>query len=138
MGTPGTYLNDLFLLVESTEVCNFADDTTFFACEKGLNSLIKRLEHDSLAAIEWFENNYMKLNPKKCHLLVSGNKFENIWTEIDHAQIWESPKQKLLGVVIDRDLSFDGYVSSLYRKAGKKRSALARLSNYMSLKYLSS
>ena len=56
MGTPGTYLNDLFLLVESTEVCNFADDTTFFACEKGLNSLIKRLEHDSLAAIEWFEN----------------------------------------------------------------------------------
>ena len=35
------YLNDLFLLVESTEVCNFADDTTFFACEKDLNSLIK-------------------------------------------------------------------------------------------------
>ena len=134
MGTPGTYLNDLFLLVESTEVCNFADDTTFFACEKGLNSLIKRLEHDSLAAIEWFENNYMKLNRKKCHLLVSGN----IWAEIGHAQIWESPKQKLLGVVIDRDLSFDGYVSSLYRKAGKKLSALARLSNYMSLKYLSS
>ena len=28
------YLNDLFLLVESTEVCNFADDTTFYACEK--------------------------------------------------------------------------------------------------------
>ena len=25
-----TCLNDLFLLVESTEVCNFADDTTFF------------------------------------------------------------------------------------------------------------
>ena len=38
------YLNDLFLLVESTEICNFADDTTFFACE---NSLINRLEHDS-------------------------------------------------------------------------------------------
>ena len=25
------YLNDLFYLTESTEVCNFADDTTFFA-----------------------------------------------------------------------------------------------------------
>ena len=119
MGTPGTYLNDLFLLVESTEVCNFADDTTFFACEKGLNSLIKRLEHDSLAAIEWFENNYMKLNRKKCHLLVSGNKFENIWAEIGHAKIWETPKQKLLGVVIDRDLSFDDmslhYIGKLAR-----------------------
>ena len=46
------YLNDLFYLTESTEVCNFANDTTFFVCDKDLNSLIKRLEHDSLLAIE--------------------------------------------------------------------------------------
>ena len=42
-----------------------------------LNSLIKRLEHDSFMAIEWFENNNMKLNQDKCHLLVSGYKNEN-------------------------------------------------------------
>ena len=83
-----------------------------------------------LLAIEWFENNnYMKLNQEKCHLLVSWNKFENIW-----AKTWESPKQKLLGVVTNRDLRFDGYVSSLCRKAGKKLSDLARLPHYMSLK----
>ena len=121
-------------MVESTEVCNFANNTTFFACDKDLNYLINILEHDSLLAIEWFENNYMKLNQEKCNLVVSENKFENIWADIDHAKIWESPKQKLLVVVIDRDLSFDGYVSSLCRKAGKKLSALARLSHYMSLK----
>ena len=51
-----------------------------------------------------------------------------------HAKIWESPKQKLLGVLIDRDLNFDGYISSLCRKVGKKLSALARLSRCMSLK----
>ena len=90
----------------------------FFCIEKYLNFLINRLEHDSLLAIEWFENNYMKLNQEKCHFLVSGNKFENIWAEIGHAKIWENPKQELLGVVIDRDLSFDGYLSSLCRKAG--------------------
>ena len=76
----------------------------------------------------------MKLNQEKCNLVVSENKFENIWADIDHAKIWESPKQKLLVVVIDRDLSFDGYVSSLCRKAGIKLSALARLSHYMNLK----
>ena len=76
----------------------------------------------------------MKLNQEKCNLVVSENKFENIWADIDHAKIWESPKQKLLVVVIDRDLSFDGYVSSLCRKAGKKLSALARLSHCMSSK----
>ena len=49
------YLNDLFYLTESTEVCNFADDTTFFACDENLNSLIKRVEHDSLLATKWFQ-----------------------------------------------------------------------------------
>ena len=75
----------------------------------------------------------MKLNQEKCNL-VSGSKFENIWAEIGNKKIWESPRQKLLGIVTDRHLTFDGYVSSLCRKAGKKLSALARLSHYMSLK----
>ena len=76
------YLNNLFYLAESTNVCNFADDTTFYACDKDLNSLINRLEHDGYLAIEWFENNSMKLNQDKCHLLVSGFEYENIWAKI--------------------------------------------------------
>ena len=61
------YLNDLFFLVDYTEVCNFADDTTFFACDKDLGSLINRFEHDGLLSIEWFQNNYMKLDDNKSH-----------------------------------------------------------------------
>ena len=38
-----------------------ADDTAFHDCDKDLNSLINTQEHDSLLAIEWFENN-IKLN----------------------------------------------------------------------------
>ena len=49
------YLNDLFLLVEFSKVCNFADDTTFFCMWKRLKFLINRLEHDSLFAIEWLK-----------------------------------------------------------------------------------
>ena len=71
------YLNDLYFLPEYTDICNFADNTTFHACDKDLNSLINRLEHDSLLVIEWFENNNMKLNQGKCHLIVSGHKYEN-------------------------------------------------------------
>ena len=101
------YLNDLFYLTESTEVCDLADDTTFFACRKDLKTLISRLEHVSHLATEWFESNYMKLNQEKRHLLVSGYKHENIWARIGEVKIWESSKQNLLGVVTDRDLSFN-------------------------------
>ena len=125
------YLYDLFYITESTNVCNFADDTTFYACGKDVNSLINRLEYDSYLATEWFENNSMKLNQDKCHLLVSGFKYENVWAKIGKTKIWESKKQKLLGVEIDRTLSFDEHIASLCRKAGKKLSVLARFSNCM-------
>ena len=39
-------LNDLFYLANFTGVCNFADGTTFYACENDLNNLINRLEQD--------------------------------------------------------------------------------------------
>ena len=81
------YVNDLFYLAESTEVCNFADDKTFFACNKDLKTLISRLEHDSHLAIEWFESNSMKLNQDKCHLLVSGYKHEKNWARTGEVRI---------------------------------------------------
>ena len=31
------YLNDLFYLIEMTQGCYCADDTTFYVCEKDLN-----------------------------------------------------------------------------------------------------
>ena len=124
----------MFYLTESIEVCNFADDTTFFVYDKDLNSLIKRLKHDTLLAIELFQNNNVKLNQDKCHLLVSVYKHENVRAQIGDETILESNKQKLLGLQIDRNLDFDKYVSSLSKKAGKKLSVLAKLSNFMSIK----
>ena len=50
------YLNNLFFLSEFTDICNFADDTAFYTCDMGLNSLIKRLERDSSLAIEWMKH----------------------------------------------------------------------------------
>ena len=32
------FLNDLFFLTEFTDLCNFADDTTYYACDLDLNS----------------------------------------------------------------------------------------------------
>ena len=87
--------------------------------------------HDSFLAIEWFQNSCMKLNEDKCHLLAGGYKHESIWAKIGDARIWESNKQKLLGIHIDRILSFDEHVSNLCEKAGRTLSVLAKLSSYL-------
>ena len=127
------YINDLFYMTELIDVCNFANDTTFHACDSSLEDLVNRLEHDANLVIEWFDCNYMKLNQDKCHLIISGHKSEEIWAKIGQTKIWESKNQKLLGVIIDRQLNFDEYLISLWQKAGKKLSALARLANFLSL-----
>ena len=81
------YLNYLFFLADYTNVCIFADDTTFFGCDEDLGSLINRLEYDNFLAIEWFQNKFMKLNKDKCHLLVGRYKHESIWTKSGDARI---------------------------------------------------
>ena len=102
--------------------CNFANDTTFHACDSSLEDLVNRLEHDANRAIEWCDCNYMKLDEDKCHLVISGHRSEAIWAKIGQTKIWESKIQKLLEVIIDRQLNFDEYLS-----------ALARLANFLSL-----
>ena len=43
---------------------------------------------------------------------------------INEVKIWESSKQKTLGITIDRDLSFNEYIYSPCKKAGRKLSDL--------------
>ena len=117
------FINDMFYITELTDVCNFADDTTFHVCDSGLEDLLNSLELDPNLAIEWFDCNYMKLNKDKCHLIISGHQSEAICAKIGQTKIWESKNQKLLGVIIDRQLNFDEYLISLCKKAGKKLSA---------------
>ena len=67
------YLNDLFFFLKDVGRYNFADNTTTYISDESLENL-KLLEKTSMLAISWFENNYMKMNTDKCHLIVSGSK----------------------------------------------------------------
>ena len=123
------YINDLFYQFIYTTVCNFADDTTPYACNKDLSTLMNDLEHDTMSAIAWFELNYMKLNHEKCHFLVSGTTPEHLWVNVGEEVIWESNQENLLGLIIDKNLKFNTHLSNICKKVGNKVTALARLVN---------
>ena len=92
---------------------------------------MERLEHDKKLAVEWFENDYKKLNEDKFHLLVAGHRYETLWPNIGETRVWKSKNEKLLGLTIDRNLNFDDQEFTLCKKAGRKLSVLSRISNYM-------
>ena len=125
------FINDIFLFVQNTSVCNYADDTTIYACNSNLDTIINRLETDSSILAKWFSENYMKLNEEKCHFMIFGNRSKGSVVAIGKSTIKESEYEKLLGVTFDKKLSFTKHVQDLCKKAHQKLHALARLSNYI-------
>ena len=71
----------------------------------------------------------MKINGDKCHFLLSGYKHEMMFAKIEQSRIWESEKQKSLGVTIDKHLKFEEHIVKQCKEAGQKLSALARVCN---------
>ena len=62
------YINDLFLELVNTHVCNFADDNTLSVSGHKLEDLIYELEDDCWSAILWYENNFMPTY-RKCSIV---------------------------------------------------------------------
>ena len=126
------YINDLLLFIQNSDICNYADDTTIYSCDKSLDNITHKLENDCNVALKWFADNFMKLNADKCHLLVLGQRCDDsVTVKIGNTDVVNSSEEKLLGVHIDSKLSFDQHVSKLCQKASNKLYALARISPYM-------
>ena len=126
------YLSDLFLFTENSNVANYADDNSPYACKADIDSVIVQLEKDSRTLIEWVSSNVLKANPDKFHLLLSDTDC-NFTLTVDQYEISNSKYEKLLGVTIDNKLNFNEHVSGLCKKASQKLHALARVSPYMNI-----
>ena len=124
------YIIDLFYEGEGIPITNYADDTTPYACEKDIPTVISKLQSASLKLFQWFENNHLKANPGKSHLLLSSKS--SIEMFIDDQKIQSSTSETLLGVTIDSELNFEEHLSSICNRVSKKLIALARIANLMS------
>jgi len=125
------YLNDLIWFIENGEVCNYADDTTPHSCNSDLNTLKLNLEIDCLNSINWFKNNYMKLNTDKCKLIVAGQKDHLVNINVGNSNIEESSEANLLGVLVDRDLSFKSHLHAKIKKANSKIAMIKRNQHFL-------
>ena len=67
------FLADLFFILNDVGIVSYADDNTPYVIADDINGVIASLEKASKALFEWFENNLLKSNADKCHLLVSSS-----------------------------------------------------------------
>ena len=96
-----------------------------------LMTSITSLEKASKVLLEWFENNLLKGNADKCHLLVSSSDAANL-RESEY-NIRNRECEKLLGVKFDNKLSFEKYITDICGKASRKTYTLGRIAPYIDL-----
>ena len=125
---------DLFLFMSKSNVANYADDTTLYACEKKLYDVQRKLKCESLILFEWFHDNYLRANSDKSHvMLTTGNKQK---INVKGSRISNEKIVKLLGVTVDNKLSFEPRLNLVCKKVSQKLHILARVLKFISKKKL--
>ena len=84
---------------------NYADYTTPYTGGKNTQDVITSLGSCVLVLFKWFENNLMKANSDKSHLLVSTSTSST--ANINRDIIKNSESEDLLGVMINYKLNFE-------------------------------
>ena len=59
------FIDDIFLVVEKSDICNFVDDNTLYSHGSNFPLILNNLEHDMTNLLYWFKINSLKGNPGK-------------------------------------------------------------------------
>ena len=121
----------MFFEQKDVNFAAYADDNTPYFCDKNLEVLLSKLQICALKLFEWFSNNYMKMNPNKCHLILSSNN-ENKKIEIN-GEVFNNINLAInLEFILIENQSLIQTLKLFVKKVGKKLHTLARIINYMS------
>ena len=83
----------MFYFLEDFDIASYADNSTPNNADKNVEFVVNNLENSSSILFKWLNDNYMKVNTGKSHLLVSANV--RATGKIDNKYI-ESEKEQLL------------------------------------------
>ena len=122
------HLCNFFYFLEDLDIVSYADDRTIHTIKENKESVIYTLEALSMPLFTWFNNNFMKANSYKRHII--WNCTEPSTALIDGSSIESNTKEMFLGITIDKDLKFDEHVTNLCKKACQKFNALVHLAPF--------
>ena len=122
-------LIDFFLAEHyKLDFSNYADDTTPYNCRSTILETISDLEITLDNSFDWFCYNNFKANASKWHLVLSSFKAKSIY--IKSSVIEGSSREKLLGITIDSNFTFDKHINELCKKRNLKLHARLQDSPY--------
>ena len=140
------FISNFMFSIKKTEVFNFADDTTIYSCSLNYEEAHRKLSDNTTSSLvqfsknsllliaklcagnevaddthivpNWFRINSMVANPGKFQIIFLGSSINNndIFI-VENKLIKSNNKAKLLGITIDRKLTFTKYINNLCNTA---------------------
>ena len=128
------FINDLFYFLQGMcDLYNYADDNTLSYCHKEIKVVESHLTLASRTAIKWFKDCFMQANADKFQVaLFTRCADAQIKINLEDTELNNQDCVRLLGLYIDRYLTFNHHVSEICKKAGRQLNGLARLSKVLS------
>ena len=62
------------MIIEPSDICNFADDSTLYSRGEKLTEIKENLFSDTKSILKWFRLNSSKANPEKFQFMFLGDK----------------------------------------------------------------
>ena len=118
----------------------FADDTSLQSHDSDTSKLSTTLQHGINRLVTWSELNHMALNAQKtkCMYVSAHQKRQKLSASflplfIGKQTIEEVNSHKVLGVIIDRDLSWSNHIFFLGKRLAVKKSELVKVKHFLDL-----
>lgn len=123
------FVNDLFYCLENVcGIFNYADDNTLDKEGQTLEGALQGLQEAAYKSLDWFEHNEMQANASKFQFSMLTRRILDavVTLDLNDVTLVSEDLVKLLGVKIDRNLTFHQHISDLCRRASFRLSALFR------------
>ena len=87
------FIDDIFMFIEKTEVCNFVHDNTIYECGEDFSNILENLKHNLKILLKWFRINSLQANTGKLQFMILRKKKRNsVKLKMNSTKIGESKK----------------------------------------------
>ena len=98
---------------------HFADDTTVFASDSDINNVHAAVNRELIGVDNWLKANRLSLNVSKTSYMTISNQKYAIDIRIRDSILTRVSTVEFLGVTVDENLTFNGYVKNVTTKISK-------------------
>ena len=134
------FINDLSSFLTHGRLLSYADDTQLLDHSPpdavGLSCLKVRVEETIAQLQHWFQSNSLKMNPNKTFFTLIGTtqslkKVANFHINLSGSKIVPCQTVKILGVLLDQDLSWESHISMVVRRCNAILSSLYKIRHHL-------